>query len=278
MSTKAQYCEIFGLHENASKDEIRKAYRKLAMQYHPDKNSDPKAHQIFIDLAEAYEILIGDKFNKEQNVVKKRNEKTFEERKKEAEHRFKKQQIREEKEQNAYFKKLTSGLKWSIFKKIAYVSLFFSIILFIEPLLPKHLESHTILEFSPKYSGILNGDVICFKTDKNLQLFIKNPDARLYSTNPEILIERSWFFHNPTKVWSKTAFINDSYEVDFSVLSLFPTIPILLLFPVFTIYFKRKSVKFTLAYFVSFYFIGIFLIYFVFTQERWLHILTLGFV
>jgi len=61
LSHKSKYYEIFGLKENATKNDIRKAYRKLAMQFHPDKNPDPKAHQLFIQLTEAYEFLLEDK-------------------------------------------------------------------------------------------------------------------------------------------------------------------------------------------------------------------------
>jgi len=51
------YYEILGVSKDASVDDIKKAYRRLAMRYHPDKNKDPKAEGIFKKLAEAYEVL-----------------------------------------------------------------------------------------------------------------------------------------------------------------------------------------------------------------------------
>jgi len=59
--TKRDYYEILGINRNATKDEIKKAYRKLAMQYHPDRNPDDKeAEEKFKEAAEAYEILSHD--------------------------------------------------------------------------------------------------------------------------------------------------------------------------------------------------------------------------
>lgn len=59
---KRDYYEILGVGKNASTEDIKKAYRKLAKQYHPDKNQgDAQAEEKFKELNEAYEILSDDK-------------------------------------------------------------------------------------------------------------------------------------------------------------------------------------------------------------------------
>lgn len=50
------YYEILELEENATQDDIKKAYRRLAIKWHPDKNSEPQAQEKFKEIAEAYEV------------------------------------------------------------------------------------------------------------------------------------------------------------------------------------------------------------------------------
>jgi molecular chaperone DnaJ len=59
MATKRDYYEVLGVSRDASPEDVKKAYRKLAMKYHPDKNKDsPKeAEEKFKELSEAYEVL-----------------------------------------------------------------------------------------------------------------------------------------------------------------------------------------------------------------------------
>lgn len=58
MAEKRDYYEVLGVDKNASADDIKKAYRKKAIQYHPDKNpGDKSAEEKFKEAAEAYEVL-----------------------------------------------------------------------------------------------------------------------------------------------------------------------------------------------------------------------------
>lgn len=59
--SKRDYYEVLGVQKGASKDEVKKAYRKLAMKYHPDKNPDnPEAEAKFKEASEAADVLLND--------------------------------------------------------------------------------------------------------------------------------------------------------------------------------------------------------------------------
>lgn len=57
MQTKRDYYEVLGVDRNASTEEIKKAFRKLAFQYHPDRNKDDGAEEKFKEVNEAYQCL-----------------------------------------------------------------------------------------------------------------------------------------------------------------------------------------------------------------------------
>ncbi len=61
MAIKRDYYEVLGVSRHASAEEVKRAYRKLALQYHPDRNpNDPQAESRFKEINEAYEILSDD--------------------------------------------------------------------------------------------------------------------------------------------------------------------------------------------------------------------------
>ncbi len=88
-----RYFQILNLSPGASKDQIKKAYRKLAMRYHPDRNPGPDAQQKFLEITEAYEYLMG--MRKQRKVFEKQQfsaeekQRIYEILKKEAERRAK---------------------------------------------------------------------------------------------------------------------------------------------------------------------------------------------
>src|SRR5260370_33433909 len=62
---KRDYYDVLGVTRNASKDDIKGSYRKLALQYHPDRNKAPEATEKFKEISEAYAILSDDEKRKQ---------------------------------------------------------------------------------------------------------------------------------------------------------------------------------------------------------------------
>src|SRR5512138_2659810 len=60
MAEKSDFYEVLGVPKNSTKDQIKDAYRKLAMQYHPDRNKSPGAEEKFKEISEAYAVLSDD--------------------------------------------------------------------------------------------------------------------------------------------------------------------------------------------------------------------------
>lgn len=60
MSSKQDYYDVLSVSRNASKNDIKKAYRKLALEYHPDRNKSPEAEEKFKEISEAYAVLSDD--------------------------------------------------------------------------------------------------------------------------------------------------------------------------------------------------------------------------
>ncbi len=70
-SSSQDFYQILGVQRSSSKDEIKAAYRKLALQYHPDRNKDPGAEERFKQISEAYAVLSDDDKRKQYDAYGK---------------------------------------------------------------------------------------------------------------------------------------------------------------------------------------------------------------
>jgi molecular chaperone DnaJ len=69
MAEKRDYYEVLGVPRNASKDQIKDTYRKLAMQFHPDRNKAPEAEEKFKEISEAYAVLSDDQKRQQYDAL-----------------------------------------------------------------------------------------------------------------------------------------------------------------------------------------------------------------
>jgi molecular chaperone DnaJ len=69
MGEKRDYYAVLGVRKNAPSDEIKDSYRKLAMQYHPDRNKSPEAEEKFKEISEAYAVLSDDQKRRQYDTL-----------------------------------------------------------------------------------------------------------------------------------------------------------------------------------------------------------------
>ena len=71
MANKRYYYEVLGVPKNATKEQVKEAYRNLALQYHPDRNKAPEAEERFKEISEAYAVLSDDQKRSQYDTMGK---------------------------------------------------------------------------------------------------------------------------------------------------------------------------------------------------------------
>jgi len=277
---RSKYYSILGLPTTASLQEVKKQYRKLVMQYHPDVNSSANAQEKFIQISEAYDIIINDKIPKDKKALTpEEKKKDREERMKAARKRFKEQELRERRENEFYFQSLTTGTKWKVFKTIAFVGTLLSMLIFLDLFLPRHYEKDEVIAYRMNIANGPSGQNLSLvKTRKEKLYWISHLDYHLTSKTRLIDIERTWFFHSPVRLIARAKITRSYYGVHFTFFNASWLLIILFLIPLATFFYKRMTLNFTFLYHLSYYGISLLIIVFLLTGHRWAHLLSLGFL
>ena len=69
ISLSEDFYQLLGVSKDASNRDIRKAFKRLALKYHPDKNSEDNAHEKFLQMNRAYEILKDEDLRKKYGAL-----------------------------------------------------------------------------------------------------------------------------------------------------------------------------------------------------------------
>lgn len=278
-----KYYQILGLPDNASLDDIKRNYRKLAFHYHPDRNSSDEAQEKFILIQEAYEVLIGKKKIAQPKVGdygnrRTRNDDSWEEKVKRARERYEENKMHQERVIANYFKKLRSGWRWLFMKVLVALGSLFAFAMLLDLVLPHHLTEERVARYSKEiYSSVESAQVSLIETERGEKLWVETQNYGLYRHNRTILVERSWLFYSPIKMISKQKYMQFIIPVHFTFFWGWMFIVPLFCLPLFCFLYKKNDPFFVIAYHASIFIVGPGTLYFLFTEARWLHILTIGF-
>jgi hypothetical protein len=283
--TKAECFRLLGLPLSASEADIRKQYKKMALRLHPDVNPDPLAHEAFIKLSKAVEILLNPDYKEEKKPTRTSRKAPSEseeerlERMRVAKMRYEQQKMQQVKANDAYFQSLTSGMRWSIYKTIMRISVALSLALTCEFFLPLHYEKD-VLEGRSKSlnSGILKSNITRIKLEKKGTYFVQNTPYAWINCYPEVIIETTWFLHTPIKMITTNDLKRYRTHFDFHIGSIRFGLIIFFLIPLHPYLIRRKKVSFVFLYQFSFWGIGLVITYVLLTQERLIHLLSFGFL
>jgi curved DNA-binding protein CbpA len=289
-----KYYKTLGLPPGADQAAIRKAFRKLAMRYHPDKNPSASAKAKFIMITEAYEILTGKKSAPTQRIsrakssqnrsgtVKVPNDrivKTQADRVREAKERQDEQAKREHAENERYFKLLTTGWRWRIMRWSAILGIILSVGLITEQFLPDHYSSDEITHYA-LHSNMASGNekLSIVETAADDTYWISRMNYDLYGRHNRVYVRSSWIYHEPIQLLSIGKVDLKPYNVHYSFYSNFILIVFLFLLPGLTLLMKNRTILFTIVHQVSFYGVNTLMLYFLFRNDHWAHFITLGFL
>ncbi len=282
MSLKKYYSRL-GLSETANSEDIRRQFRKLAMKYHPDRNPSENAQEEFLKITEAYEILTG-KRKLVHSLESKRTGSARpqqKERVREARRRHYEQVIKEQEETEIYFKGLLKSRGWKVVTRSSILGAILSLCLILDLFLPHHYSQDRMTHYAMDvYSSgqTIEKRVSLVRTAKNQEYWIEELDYPFYGQYPDFFVQKSWIFRDPTNLVSiqRGKFVH--YAVHYTYFSFFYLLIPVFLIPAFTCYYKRKTITFTILYYLSLYLSTGLMLLFLISDLHWLHLLTLGFV
>jgi len=282
VSLKKYYSRL-GLSETANSEDIRRQFRKLAMKYHPDKNQSEGAQEEFLKITEAYEILTGKRKIENSRESKRTGSARPQqkERVREARRRHYEQVIKEQEETEIYFKGLLKSRGWKVVTRSSILGAILSLCLILDLFLPHHYSQDRMSHYAMDiYSSgqTIEKRVSLVRTAKNEEYWIEELDYPFYGQYPDFFVQKSWIFRDPTNLVSIQRGKFVLYAVHYTYFSFFYFLIPIFLIPAFTRYYKRKTITFTILYYLSLYLSTSLMLLFLISDMHWLHLLTLGFM
>lgn len=310
-----RYFKILGIPPTKNEKLVKRAYRKKAMKYHPDRNSSASAKNKFIEVTEAYDkILLAlqraetsrrtthSTDNRQRTTQRthrktthRRTERTYqkteqsnsqqqtanearEERVKEARKRYEHSKRQEAEDNERYYQTMTSGKTWRKFKIIMFACSLLSLLMTLDLLyFPTSIEQSAITKKNKQiaYKGSDGGKTSPVIFDNGQKAWVSLSIIAKEERN-FLYLERTFFFKEIKNVKIWRNNSWTSYPPDYSIINTYPLIHLFLLIPLLTYFLKAKTMIFSMLFHISFYFFPFVVLFVLISNDRWAHLLTLG--
>ncbi|MDX1350271.1 MAG: J domain-containing protein [Putridiphycobacter sp.] len=241
------YFKLLGIAPTTDKAAIKRAFRKKAFQYHPDRNKLPSAHEKFIKLSEAYEALTEPSRVKraEGFSAQKTPEEVLAERIRAARERYQKAKKKEARDELAYFEMLTTGFKGALFKVFSIIALIVAVVWVLD----YHVFTSEIVAIKVMPSNVY-GKYVSYFIQGNEYSFDKSGLPGGYELVANARFSR--VFNDLIDV--EKVVLNNGVPSKMVVVPLFgfaqayPFFVLFLVLPFITFKFRRSSIVFTVSY------------------------------
>ena len=286
MATGSPY-KILGVAPNANPEEIRKAYRALVKKYHPDKNPSAAAAQKFLEIQAAYEQLLEgpqqthpEEIEQSYRATQDQYEQDLEAYKKQraaAREKLRQQKLREEAYKEAYLHKLRSGKTGLWHRSVAFIGLLLFCVIWLDFFLPQQSQKLLSHSYGIHTYGSMDGhQVQLFNSTNGLNLWVSDFSSQnIPKTQRLYALQTPWLKQVKALEFHDGLYLK-SIPVHFRFYWAQIWVGILFLIPILSWYFASADIIFVAGSFVSRYAICAFTIYFLLTENRFLHLVTFG--
>jgi curved DNA-binding protein CbpA len=282
--------KILGIKPQASPQEIRRAYRSLVKKYHPDKNKDAGAQEKFLAIQSAYEQLLSGKVTTESTADIRNKERrqaqddaeqraSYEAYRKHAREKFAQRKAAEAAYKVAYLQDLKTSWKGRWHQTAAVLGLCLFFVVWIDFYLSEKQTRIYPESFALKTYQSMNGHFVqLFKSTDGRSFWVADYFSQeLIKSSAIQSVETPWLHQVKSIRFQEQHFVKET-PVHFTFYWAQIWISLIFLFPFISWRYASADIIFVAGSYFSRIIIGPFILYFLFTEQRWLHLISFGFL
>lgn len=274
--------DYFGLSVGATEDELKKRYRELVKKYHPDKNKSEDSKTKFQELKQAYEELLLILRNEpiEQDLMGEESAEVMWQKYRDRARKItlEKQRIQNE-AMEAWYDKLQTGSIWKYTKIVCFWSGFLILLLTLDLFLPPIYENDIVVGYDSKnYHSIDEHRISRVITSKGNVYWLDRYNNGFFNLNPFVKIEKTRLLHSPISFQKFDGSRHLTIPIELTIYWAQIVVFIAFLISVGLYFYKKRDVFFIMGSYYTRFFVGPFIVWFLISNNRWIHLLTLGLV